>query len=209
MAFFPFGFVLRSFVWKLPVNPHLHVSCCYFLAFLILVIILVISTCILLLFLCLVILFLRGNHSTLIGQRCYNILQWRMKLTFIESERSDCAKCDMHTGAKSNFSSFLSNIHWNRNSFFHSFISTIKNDNSMWSSIVGETYWYCLLGVYVIDPVWQSSLLALEHDTLWNFNTENHTENFRVTLKIHENCPRQRNWVTLKNFQRYFSAFQC
>ena len=28
-----------------------------------------------------------------------------------------------------------------------------------------------------------------------------------MTLKIHENCPRQRNWVTLKNFQRYFSAF--
>ena len=22
--------------------------------------------------------------------------------------------------------------------------------------------------------------------SLWNFNTENHTENFRVTLKIHE-----------------------
>ena len=42
---------------------------------------------------------------------------------------------------------------------------------------------------------------------LWNFNTKNHTENFRVTLKIHENCPRQRNWVTLKIFQRYFSAF--
>ena len=118
MAFFPFGFVLRSFVWKFPVNPHLHVSCCYFLAFLNLVIILVISTCILLLFLCLVILFLRRNHSTLIGQRCDNILQWRMKLTFIDSERCDCAKCDMHTGPKSNFSCFLSNIHWNRNSFF-------------------------------------------------------------------------------------------
>ena len=36
----------------------------------------------------------------------------------------------------------------------------------MWSSIFSETHWYCLLGVYVIDPVWQSSLLALEHDSL-------------------------------------------
>ena len=30
---------------------------------------------------------LRGNHSTLIRQRCDNILRWRMKLTFIKSER--------------------------------------------------------------------------------------------------------------------------
>ena len=41
-----------------------------------------------------------------------------------------------------------------------------KNDNSMRSSIFWETHWYYLLGVYVIDPVWQSSLLALEHDSL-------------------------------------------
>ena len=26
----------------------------------------------------------------------------------------------------------------------------------------------------------------LHKQSLWNFNTENHTENFRVTLKIHE-----------------------
>ena len=29
----------------------------------------------------------KGNHSTLIRQRCDNILQWRMKLKFINSER--------------------------------------------------------------------------------------------------------------------------
>ena len=47
-----------------------------------------------------------------------------------------------------------------------SFISIIKKDSSMWSSIFWETHWYCLLGMYVIDPVWPSSLLALEHDSL-------------------------------------------
>ena len=64
----------------------------------------------------------------------------------------------------SNYSSFVFKIHWYRNTFFiHQYN---KNDNSMWSSIFWETHWYCLLGVYVIDPVWQSSLLALEHDSL-------------------------------------------
>ena len=46
----------------------------------------------------------------------------------------------------------------------------------MWSSIFGETHWYCLLGVYVIDPVWQSSLLALEHDSFLD-NTKVHRSN--------------------------------
>ena len=32
-------------------------------------------------------LHLRGNHSTLIQQRCDNVLRWHMKLTFVNSER--------------------------------------------------------------------------------------------------------------------------
>ena len=84
---------------------------------------------------------LRGNHSTLIRQRCDNILRWRMKLTFVNSER--WLQNVMHTWAKSN-SSFVFKIHWiNRNTFFiHQYK---KNDNSMWSSIFWETHWYCLL----------------------------------------------------------------
>ena len=31
----------------------------------------------------------------------------------------------------------------------------------MWSSIFGETHSYCLLGVYVIYPVWESSFVGL------------------------------------------------
>ena len=62
------------------------------------------------------------------------------------------------------YSSFVFKIHWYRNTFFiHQYN---KKDNSMWSSIFWETHWYCLLGVFVIDPVLQSSLLALEHDSL-------------------------------------------
>ena len=41
---------------------------------------------------------LRGNHSTLIRQRCDNILRWRMKLTFINSERWLCNMWYAHRG---------------------------------------------------------------------------------------------------------------
>ena len=44
------------------------------------------------------------------------------------------------------------------------------------------------------------------HLSLWSYDTENHTENLGVTLKIHEKCPRQRIWVTLKIFQWHFSV---
>ena len=58
-----------------------------------------------------------------------------------------------------------------------SFISIIKKDNNMWSSIFWETHWYCLLGVYVIDPMWQSSFLGLEHDSLLD-NTKVKSKSF-------------------------------
>ena len=63
---------------------------------------------------------LRGKHSTVIRPRCDNILRWRKKLIFIYHvyAKGDCAKCDMHTGAKSYFSSFVFNLHWIRNTFF-------------------------------------------------------------------------------------------
>ena len=63
---------------------------------------------------------LRGKHSTVIRPRCDNILRWRIKLIFIYHvyAKGDCAKCDMHTGAKSYFSSFVFNLHWIRNTFF-------------------------------------------------------------------------------------------
>ena len=70
---------------------------------------------------------LRGKHSTVIRPRCDNILRWRTKLIFIYHvyAKGDYAKCDMHRGAKSYFSSFVFNLHWIRNTFF-SFISIIK-----------------------------------------------------------------------------------
>ena len=63
---------------------------------------------------------LRGKHSTVIRPRCDNILRWRIKLIFIYHvyAKGDCAKCDMHTGTKFYFSSFVFNLHWIRNTFF-------------------------------------------------------------------------------------------
>ena len=99
----------------------------------------------------------RGYHSTLIRSRCDNILRWRIKSIFIYHvyAKGDCAKCEMHTGAKSYSSSFVFTLHWNRNTFF--LHHNNRSDNSLWSSIFGETYEYCLLLVYVIDPGWQNS----------------------------------------------------
>ena len=43
---------------------------------------------------------LRGNHSTLIRQRCDNILRWRTRLIFIYIGKVT-VQHDMHKGAKS------------------------------------------------------------------------------------------------------------
>ena len=74
------------------------------------------------------ILMLKGKHSTVIRPRCDNILRWRIKLIFIYHvyAKGDCAKCNTHTGAKSYFSSFVFNLHWIRNTFFHSLVCIIK-----------------------------------------------------------------------------------
>ena len=49
------------------------------------------------------------------------------------------------------------------------------------------TYRRMFVEVYVLNTYeWVSTGMVLKNIILWNFNTENHTENFRVTLKIHE-----------------------
>ena len=65
----------------------------------------------------------------MIRPRCDNILRWRIKLIFIYHvyAKGDCAKCDMHTGAKSYFSSFVFNLHWNRNTFFIIKVTTVRD----------------------------------------------------------------------------------
>ena len=100
----------------------------------------------------------RPFYSTLIRQRCDNIPKWCMKLTFINSER--WLQNVICTQGLSLILVVLFSIYTEIETLF-SFISIIKMisvcDRRYLEKLVHIVCW----GVYVIDPVWESSFVSL------------------------------------------------
>ena len=106
---------------------------------------------------------LRGNHSTLIRQRCDSILQWRMKLTFINSER--WLQNVMCTQGLSLIVVVLFSIYTEIETLF-SFISIIKMitvcDRRYLEKPIHIVCWACMSLIQCGKVL----LLALEYDSL-------------------------------------------